>query len=179
MPRLIALLLALFLAGCASIGEQAQAGKLSADLQALSPTVNANEAARLARTALEKSAELAREYRPFFAGWLNNNLVNSGVRSRGLCWHWRDDLFPHLHALQLHSLDLHLASARRGTWREHNAIVVTAKGQRFSEGIVLDPWRRGGVLVWQKVAKDRNPWLPLPLALTPDSLRPLFSRVTH
>jgi hypothetical protein len=71
-------------------------------------------------------------------------------------------------------MDLHLTSSRRATLLEHNGIVVTAKGQSFEDGIVLDPWRKGGRLAWAKVAEDRYPWLPLPRELTPMVLRPLL-----
>ncbi len=174
----IALLFLLPLAACVNPGTPAQRSQratlLAADLVQLSATVHPREAAQLAEAAVEQSAQLAAQYRPMHIAWLNNNLVNSGVRDRGLCWHWRDDLFPHLFALKLRTLDLHLASARRGEAFEHNAIVVTENGGRFEDGIVLDPWRRGGVLFWEKVKADRHPWLPLPRELTPNSLRPLL-----
>ena len=154
----------------------ARTAKLSAELRALDPSVDEREADLLATTAAVKCTELAREYKPLLVSWLNNNLVNSGFRPRGLCWHWRDDLFPHLHRLHLQTLDLHLATAKRGSFFEHSAIVVTAAGRPFSEGIVLDPWRSGGSLFWEKVSSDRHPWEPLAPELTPDSLRPLFKR---
>jgi hypothetical protein len=103
---------------CVNTGTPAQrtvrAASLAADLLRLSPSVRPSEAKLLALTAVEQSAVLAADFRPIHVAWLNNNLVNSGVSKRGLCWHWRDDLFPHLFALKLRTLDLHLASARRG-----------------------------------------------------------------
>lgn len=174
----LAVLLPVLIASCSHLGtpaeRQEQARSLSHDLQQLSPAVNAAEADQLARTAIEATAELARDFKPLRFPWMNNGLVNTGLRKRGLCYQWRDDLFPHLHRLNLQSLDLHLTSARRATLLEHNGIVVTAKGQRFEDGIVLDPWRHCGVLAWARVATDRYPWQPLPWALTPMVLRPLL-----
>ncbi|MDZ4405446.1 hypothetical protein [Prosthecobacter sp.] len=176
--RLTTLLLPLLIASCVNLGtpaeRQKKARRLSLDLQQLSPTVNAREADQLALTAIETSAELARDFKPLRFPWMNNGLVNTGLRKRGLCYQWRDDLFPFLHRLNLKSMDLHLTSARRTQLLEHNGIVVTAKGQRFEEGIILDPWRHCGVLAWAKVAKDRYPWKPLPRELTPMVLRPLL-----
>ncbi|MEK0448185.1 MAG: hypothetical protein RL088_453 [Verrucomicrobiota bacterium] len=176
--RINALILTLLVPACVNPGTAAQrrlrATSLATDLTSLSKSVHPSEATLLAQTAVEESARLSTEFRPMHIAWLNNNLVNSGVLDRGLCWHWRDDLFPRLFALKLRTFDLHLASARRGTSLEHNAIVVTPRAGRFEEGIVLDPWRRGGVLVWKRVADDRYPWEPLPPELTPDSLRPLL-----
>jgi hypothetical protein len=178
--RFMLLLLVCFSAGCVRLESGAEraarAARLKADLALLGASVDTREAALLAEAAVEKSASLAADYQPFRLQWMNNGLVNAGLRKRGLCWHWRDDLFPHLYALRLSTLEVHLASARRGRLLEHNGIVVTAKGQAFRQGIVLDPWRSGGVLSWAVVASDRYPWEPLPPDLTPDSIRPILKK---
>jgi hypothetical protein len=44
----------------------------------------------------------------------------------------------------------------QGNLGEHNAVVVTAKGQPFSEGIVLDAWRDSSDLFFTKVEEDRE-----------------------
>jgi hypothetical protein len=41
---------------------------------------------------------------------------------------------------------------------EHNSVVVTAKGQPFQQGLVLDAWRHSGRLHWTPVIADRYPW---------------------
>ncbi len=178
ISRFTPVLLPFLIASCVNLGtldeRQEKTRRLSHDLQQLSPTINAREADKLALTAIETSAELARDFKPLRFPWMNNGLVNTGLRKRGLCYQWRDDLFPFLHRLHLQSMDLHLTSARRATLLEHNGIVVTAKGQRFEDGIVLDPWRHCGVLAWAKVSQDRYPWKPLPRELTPMVLRPLL-----
>ena len=172
------IIVSLFTAACVNLGtpeqRQEKARRLSHDLQQLSPSISASEADKLAVTAIETSAELARDFKPLRFPWMNNGLVNTGLRKRGLCYQWRDDLFPHLHRLNLKTMDLHLTSARRATLLEHNGIVVTAKGQRFEDGIAIDPWRHCGVLAWAKVSEDRYPWKPLPRELTPVVLRPLL-----
>ena len=176
--RLASLLLPLLITSCVNLGtpadRQEKARRLSHDLQQLSPAVSAAEADKIAITAIETSADLARDFKPLRFPWMNNGLVNTGLRKRGLCYQWRDDLFPHLHRLNLKTFDLHLTSARRATLLEHNGIVVTAKGQRFEDGIVLDPWRDCGLLAWSKVSTDHYPWKPLPRELTPMVLRPLL-----
>ncbi len=153
---------------------QARASKLAADLKALSPSVSAKEAASLATAAVERAAQLNREWRPAQLPWMNNFLVNTGLRDQGLCHQWREALFPALHALHPRTLDLHLAAARRATLREHNGIVVTAHGQPFDTGLILDAWRSGGILQWSLIQTDHYPWKPLPRELTPVELRPLL-----
>jgi hypothetical protein len=39
---------------------------------------------------------------------------------------------------------------------EHSALVVGAKGVSFQDSIVLDPWRRSGVLFAKKVKDDKS-----------------------
>ena len=185
IPRMInirlfcSLLLTLIPASCVNPGtpaeRQEKAGKLSHDLQQLSPKVNAHEADLLAVTAVEESARLSRDFKPLVHPWMNNGLVNTGLRKRGLCYQWRDDLFPHLHRLNLKTLELHLTSSKRESWQEHHGIIVTAKGQPFEDGLVIDPWRHGGRLWWGLRKDDKgHPWVPLPRALTPMVLRPLL-----
>ncbi len=172
-------LLALLLTSCVNLGtpetRRERARQLSHDIQQLGPTVDRAEADKLAITAIEAAAELSRKFKPVNQPWANNALRNMGLRERGLCYEWRDDLFPHLYRLRLKTLDLHLASAFRATPREHNGIIVTAKGQDFYQGIILDPWRRGGRLWWGTFAQDKkHKWKPLPWELTPMVLRPLL-----
>jgi len=153
---------------------QARASQLEADLRSLSPLVSAQEAQKLATTAVGRAHELNCQWQPAQFAWMNNFFVNTGLRQNGLCYQWREAMFPPLHQLRLRTLDLHLATARRATLREHNAIVVTAHGRPFKDGIVLDAWRSGGILKWARIQTDHYPWKPLPWALTPVVLRPLI-----
>lgn len=178
-PLRLLLFIPFLAVSCVNIGtpehRRERAQRMSADLQRLSPSVSRAEADRLATTAIEASAQMSADFKPIPLPWMNNMLVNMGLRKRGLCYEWRDDLFPHLFRLNLRTMELHLTSAKRATRREHNGIIVTAKGQPFKDGIVLDPWRSGGRLWWGRVAQDRRyPWEPLPWELTPMVLRPLL-----
>lgn len=175
--RLLLSLLSLLLASCVNVGtpetRAVRVRQLSQDLQKLSPTVNPAEADKLAHTAIEVSAKLSQDFKPMCLPWANNALRNVGLRKRGLCYEWRDDLYPHLHVLNLKTLQLHLTSAFRTKPREHNGIIVTARGQRFEDGLILDPWRRGGRLWWGTFDQDKgHKWKPLPWELTPMALRP-------
>ena len=137
---------------------------LTDDLIALAPTVQEEEAGRVAASACDSSRRLAREYRVIRPAWLHNFLVNVGIRSRGLCYQWAEDLQVQLQKQNLSTLQLHWGIARAGTPREHNCVVVTARDQPFDQGIVLDAWRRSGRLVWAPVATDKYPWVEGELA---------------
>ena len=132
--------------------------KLHERLLALSPTVRSDEAKRVAIIAHEASQRLGREYRVAGPAHFHNFLVNAGLKKRGLCHHWARDLGGQLAGLKLRSLVLRWGIARGGTLREHNAVVVTARGQPFERGIVLDPWRHSGRLFFGEVVSDRYPW---------------------
>jgi hypothetical protein len=128
-------------------------------LEALSSTVAPAEATLTVETAYSYSVELAKEYRVVRPAILHNVLVNLGLRKRGLCFQWADDLSAKLQSLQLHTLQLHRGVARLETRREHSSVVLTAPGQPFDEGIVLDAWRHSGRLYWGGVGQDHYPWI--------------------
>lgn len=169
------------LCGCASRPEigrrtQIQSAALTDRFLELDDKVDADEAKRLAEVAVEQAADLAEQFRAVRPAWLGNYMVNMGLRDRGLCYDWANALYPRLHALNLRSLELHLAVARMDTPREHNCIVVTAPRQPFSEGIVLDAWRHSGRLWFGSVRTDKYPWQPLPRDRVPPELEKM---VTH
>jgi hypothetical protein len=89
----------------------------------------------------------------------HNVLVNSGVRKRGLCYQWSDDLSAKLDSLHLNNLQVRRGVARLETRREHSSVVLTAPGQAFDQGIVLDAWRHSGRLYWGPVKADKYPWI--------------------
>ena len=134
------------------------AEELTRGLVGLSSKVRRDEAEGVAQTAFIVSRDLKRKYRAGGPALFNNLLVNAGLKKRGLCHHWTRDLGNQLASLKLRSLQLRWGIARAGTLREHNAVVVTARGQPFERGIVLDAWRQSGRLFWGSVAVDRYPW---------------------
>ena len=137
--------------------------QLEQELMGLSAKVDTAEAQILAERAVRESAILAEEYELVRPAVAHNLLVVFGVRERGLCYHWTEDLMKKLQALDLKSFQLHWGVAYRGSeLREHNCVVVTARGQSFFKGIVLDPWRNSGNLFWAQVSKDSYPWKVLP-----------------
>lgn len=175
--------LLLFMSACAASGKLAQnpnaaqypadissasidrqsAEALENDLVALNHGSARSEARKLAETALQTSAFLTEEYELVRPPLLHNIFVKMGLRDRGLCYQWTEDLMSHLMALELKDYQLRWAVAHRGSdLREHNTVVVTANGQPFEDGLVLDPWRNSGKLYWVVVKKDTYPWEELP-----------------
>jgi hypothetical protein len=167
----IGLLAASLIAGCA--GNRAalrNPERMSANidalrhaLAALGPGIDAAEAGMVAETAVTYSSRLAEEYRVVPPARLHNLLIQVGLRERGLCYQWTEDLMKRLQALNLRTYQLHWGVAHKGSnLQEHNSVVITAKGQPFETGLLLDPWRYSGDIYWAVVTTDSYPWQELP-----------------
>lgn len=117
----------------------------------------------MARIAYDYPLQLAVEYQVEDRPIIHNMKVNQGLKPRGLCYQWADDLETRLSAETFQTLKLQraIANSESALRIEHSTVIVTAPGDSIYEGIVLDPWRNGGVLFWDKVRDDtRYPWLP-------------------
>jgi len=139
--------------------DTARAHFLGDRIAALGARVRPDEAQRVAECAYTTAQRLRRNYGTVWPPSLNNILVNTGIRKRGLCFQWAEDLLEQLDALRVTTLDLHWAEAYAGNWREHNVVVVTAKDRPIRDGILLDCWRHSGHLFWSAVAADDYPWV--------------------
>ncbi len=138
-------------------------GSLQDDLAALNQQADLLEARQVAETAITYSNQLAEEYKLVRPAVLHNVLIRVGLTDRGLCYHWTEDLLKRLQSLDLRTYQLHWGVAHRGSdLREHNSVVITARGQAFEKGMVLDPWRNSGDLFWALINTDQYPWRKLP-----------------
>ena len=134
----------------------AKAEELANQLSGLSRRVDTNEAKLLAECAYATVARLRQEYQMFGTPIFNNFLVYHGLRKRGYCYQWTEDLLLALDTLKLKTLELHWGESYAGTWRENNCLVVTAKGQPFDRGMILDCWHHFGHLRWNLVPSDED-----------------------
>lgn len=155
--HLLLLSFALLCTGCVGVmpRQNHSPAALANALQALSPKVSAAEAQRAAECAYTTSARLKHDYRIVGPAIFQNGLVNLGLRERGLCYHWTEDLLREMQRLDLKTLQIHWVVSHPGDLLESNALVLTARGQSFAEGIVLDPWRHAGNLYWNPTTADR------------------------
>lgn len=165
----VALAACLLAAGC--MGSQAdystvsamnEVAPLSSRIAALGPDVDPEEAARAARIALTYPLELRARYEVSDPPLIHNTKVNMGLRPRGLCKDWADDMEARLAAEGFRTLTFHRAIANADTARiEHSTVIISARGAGLYDGLVLDPWRFGGDLYWGPVTEDPTyRWLP-------------------
>src|SRR5216117_1528804 len=144
----------LFLAHVATASDVRSIKELTKALVALAADVDPAEAQSLSVTAHTTARRLKREYRVVLNPEFTVFLYNIGMRKRGWCGHWAQDIGAELKELKLKTLVLHWGEAYPNTSSENNALVVTARNQRFEDGVLLDAWRRAGRLLWCPVKKD-------------------------
>ena len=151
------------LAACGTYGptdvSSQEVAKLEAGLLALGPGVDPDEAARAARIAYEYTAVLAREYEIDDAPLVHNTKVNMGLKPRGLCWHWAEDMENRLLKENFQTLDVlrAIANAESDWLIDHSTALLAPRGGGLSDAMVLDPWRYGGRLAWAPVRVPRTP----------------------
>ena len=142
------------------------------DIKKLSEEVLLADASLTSRVLINTSIELAKQYDMASPPLYHNLLVHMGIRDRGLCCHWAEDLLSKLRELPTNSLKFDWLVARRGVaLREHSTVVIYAADSSWSDGIVFDPWRKAGVPHWANVASDVYPWQLHPLSAQRIKLR--------
>jgi hypothetical protein len=122
------------------------------------------EARLIAFTAVVYPLALRERYGVTMPHWFHNTAVAARVADRGLCCHWARDLLDELETLNLYDFELQWGVAFHQLPFEHSSVVVTARGQPFDTGIILDGWRHAGVLYWARTTRDTWPWRPHPLS---------------
>ena len=135
-------------------GDERSIKDLTKALTALGPNVDPAEAQAISYTAHTTARRLKKEYHTVLNPEFSVFLYNVGLRKRGWCGHWAQDIGTELIKLEPKTLILHWGEAYPNTSSENNALVVTARNQRFEDGILLDGWRRAGRLFWCPVRKD-------------------------
>lgn len=136
---------------------------LQAEILALGPGIDPAEAARAAQIAFDYSAHLKTEYEITDPPLIHNTKVNMGIKPRGLCWHWAEDMEIRLSQEGFRTLQMHraIANDQHPILIAHSTAVISRRGDSMEQGIVLDPWRYGGTLFFGTVVEDtRYPWLP-------------------
>ncbi len=136
--------------------EQPNIDRVAEKLMTLVPAGDPLEARRIAEAAVLRGAELAEKYGVNLPPAEHNLLVNFGLRPRGLCWQWTWDMAAALEPIHPRTFDFHWGASNETRYNEHNTVVVTAKGQPFVEGVMLDPWRSSGRITAIRLNADRE-----------------------
>jgi hypothetical protein len=140
--------------GQLALATSAEDPVLIARLVGLSPNVDPEEARRVVALAYTTGRELAAKWKMGSSPTIHSFLINVGIKKAGYCHHFATELMLRLDELNLKTLEQHWGESDAGTQTEHNLIVITAKGQPFEQGIMLDNWRRSGRLLWGPLNGD-------------------------
>ena len=114
--RILYLFSLFFLIGCAVKTppleyRQAKIVTLKNMLLNLGSSVDVYEAYDLAKSSVNYSYLLAQKYRAIDSPWLQNTLVNLGLKERGLCYEWAEDLLRFLVNRHYRSFSFHTVGA--------------------------------------------------------------------
>ncbi len=166
----MALLAVVALGACSApppgTGDEVQ--RLAGEIRSLGPDIDPEEADRAARIAYSYTAQLVQEYEITDPPLIHNAKVNKGLRPRGLCWHWAEDIERRLKQEDFQTLEMHraIANADNPFRIDHSTAIISRKGETMYDGVVLDPWRYGGVLFWSPLVEDKKyEWVPRDVVL--------------
>ena len=156
----IAILLSLF-SGCSvkkptGLESRVKVNRLTKMIVDLDRGINHQEANDLARSSIYYVQNLITEYDLVSPPLWQNALVNMGLKERGLCYQWANDLYHYLKIKKYQTLKLHYVGANISTYKEHNALSVSARDRDINGSILLDAWRNSGDLLFMKIEKDKK-----------------------
>lgn len=136
---------------------QTEVNKLTTLFRTLELTITQDEALKLSQDIFWKTENLRKEFNRTSSPLWHNFLVNTGLRKKGLCYHWSDALYAYLSAKDYSSFEFHLMGSNIGEyWSEHNVLMVVGKEGMMQEGIIIDPWRDAKKLYFSKVTDDTD-----------------------
>ncbi|MDD3324735.1 MAG: hypothetical protein PHN38_06410 [Sulfurospirillaceae bacterium] len=157
--RYVFIVVAFLFLGCAPKYDalhvrQSKVDTLTEDILMLSSSIDANEARVLANEAINFPIILAQKYDLVSPPTFHNFLINAGIKERGLCYQWSEDLITQLKKHHFKTIDLRWGVANAKEFDEHNSVVVTPKNEDFNKGLLLDPWRDSSRIYWTMVSRD-------------------------
>jgi hypothetical protein len=161
---LLAILATLTISGCAykPTVEPGNVDALAQEIMLLGPDIDPDEAKRAAEISIYHSLKLAQDYNITDLPIIHNEKVHQGLRERGLCNHWAEDLSKRLNEENFQTLSIQRAISPPTAFRIiHHTAVISKPGDTIYDGIVIDPWRYGGTLFWSPTrADERYNWRP-------------------
>ena len=161
---LLVVAVATVVAGCVKQDDYtpSDVSQLSHAIQSLGPDVDPQEADHVAALAYAYARAQAEGYGVSDPPLIHNAKVNSGVRERGLCNHYAEDMLRRLRQEDYRTVELHWITSPPSEFRIiHHSAAVSRKGDGPMDAIVLDGWRNAGHLAWAPVVEDtRYNWRP-------------------
>jgi hypothetical protein len=127
-------------------------------MEALWPSIDRLESRRFAFIAVETAHENRRRWKINSQPWINNGLVNLKLKEYGLCFQWADYLLFSLDSALPKEMVMVKIFRDRGRLNEHHAICLYQKGENWKHGLLLDGWRKAGILEFYPVSQEIRKW---------------------
>ncbi len=116
------------------------------------------EADAIAKIIVDRLYALSQQWRVGNSAFVRNFLIHIGKEQKGYCYHYADELRKALLLRSWHHFALHWGTAHRDKKNENNALVITAGGAPFEDGLMIDAWRKGGRPYFAPASRDFYPW---------------------
>lgn len=119
------------------------------------------ETTMLTLELFSRTEKLRQQYRSFALPIVHNMMIDLGIRKRGACKDWAEDLLNHVIPLEREFFHVTWGEANPKKITEHNVLVIYPKHAEFKDGLVIDPWRTSGKVFWVYTTKDKHyKWKP-------------------
>ena len=162
VTRVILLIILVLFNGCAikyknvsSSYQDRDVQKLYKEISSLSNTISKDEALDIALFSTSYTKQLANSYDLIGTPKFQNFLINIGLKKKGYCYNYADDLAKALYQRGYKTVSIYRAAHKIHTYFEHNCVVITPK-ERNDIGVILDGWRNAGKLYFDYIDRDRK-----------------------
>ena len=120
------------------------------------------ESTLFALEIFSETKKLKKQYHSFAIPVVHNMMISVGMRKRGACKDWAEDLLNHMIPIERKYFQLTWGEANPRKINEHNVLVVYPRYAQFENGLIVDPWRTSGKVLWLYVTEDHHykwhPW---------------------
>ncbi len=130
--------------------------KLYSKVISLSEDIDKHEAKKFSQEVIFFSKKLAFEYEVQTPALIHNTLINLGLKQRGLCYHYANDLLSFLKSKNFKTINFKKVIAKRGEYFEHTALILTRDDIKFENAIIFDAWRDSGELFFSSIKDDNR-----------------------
>lgn len=126
--------------------------------RSLSPDENKvnDEAVEIAIGVIDEIKRLRKKYKSFMIPIVHNLFIDVGIRKRGACKDWAEDLLEFLKPIPRRYFAVTWGEYNPQKFTEHNVAVIFPKNGSFEDGVIIDPWRTSGKPFWVKVKDDKK-----------------------
>lgn len=144
--------------------ESLKAMYLKGATQSIDASALNEESLKLTIGLMDEIGRLKQKYRSFAIPIVHNMLIDIGVKKRGACKHWAEDLLDYMRPIPRQFFAITWGEAYPKKFNEHNVAVIYPNYGKFKDGLLIDPWRTSGKPYWITVKDDHHyKWKKWPL----------------